>query len=163
MKNIKIKKATAKDFEGIWPIFKSVLEAGETFSYSSDTTKREGREIWIKTSVASYVAISDSKVIGAYLLRHNRPGRGSHVANAAFIVDPDSRGLGVGRKLGENALKEAKKLGFKSMQFNFVVSTNKIAVDLWKSLGFKIIGTSPKSFQHKKLGLVDIYIMHKFL
>ena len=60
-------------------------------------------------------------------------------------------------------LKLAKEEGFLAMQFNIVVSTNTSAVKLWQSLGFKIIGTSPKSFNHKELGLVDSYIMHQHL
>jgi hypothetical protein len=49
------------------------------------------------------------------------------------------------------------------MQFNFVVSSNLVAVNLWKSLGFEIIGVMPKGFKHKTLGLTDVYMMHRFL
>ena len=49
------------------------------------------------------------------------------------------------------------------MQFNMVVSTNEAAVALWKKFGFTIVGTLPKVFRHKKLGLVDAYVMHRFL
>jgi ribosomal protein S18 acetylase RimI-like enzyme len=49
------------------------------------------------------------------------------------------------------------------MQFNFVVSTNKAAVNLWQSVGFKIIGTIPQGFNHKLLGYVDAYIMFREL
>jgi len=49
------------------------------------------------------------------------------------------------------------------MQFNSVVSTNAAAVHLWITLGYQIIGTIPKGYQHKYLGYVDCYVMHKFL
>jgi hypothetical protein len=49
------------------------------------------------------------------------------------------------------------------MQFNYVVSTNTAAVNLWKKLGFSIIGTVPQAFRHQTLGLVDVYVMHRFL
>lgn len=49
------------------------------------------------------------------------------------------------------------------MQFNFVVSTNTAAVRLWQKLGFSIVGTLPKVFVHKEHGLVDAYVMHRFL
>jgi len=78
-------------------------------------------------------------------------------------VHPDYRRRGIARALGQFALKQAKKSGYKAMQFNFVVSVNKVAVALWQSLGFKIIGTMPKGFKHAKKGLVDAYIMHQFL
>ena len=49
------------------------------------------------------------------------------------------------------------------MQFNFVVSTNAAAVALWRKLGFQIVGTLPKVYRHRDLGLVDAYVMHRFL
>ena len=45
------------------------------------------------------------------------------------------------------------------MQFNFVVATNKAAVNLWRSLGFEIIGTLPGVFHHATLGYVDAHVM----
>jgi ribosomal protein S18 acetylase RimI-like enzyme len=66
-------------------------------------------------------------------------------------------------QLGEHSLANAKKKGFQAMQFNAVVSTNTRAVELWKRLGFTIIGTVPKGFRHQALGLVDLYVMHRFL
>jgi len=49
------------------------------------------------------------------------------------------------------------------MQFNYVVSTNVKAVALWQSLGFVIIGTMPAGYRHSRHGLVDVYMMHRFL
>ena len=34
---------------------------------------------------------------------------------------------------------------------------------LWKKLGFAIVGTLPKAFRHRELGLVDAYVMYRFL
>jgi hypothetical protein len=45
------------------------------------------------------------------------------------------------------------------MQFNFVVSTNEPAVQLWQQLGFKIVGTLPGAFRHLEKGFVDAYVM----
>jgi ribosomal protein S18 acetylase RimI-like enzyme len=44
-----------------------------------------------------------------------------------------------------------------------VVSTNTGAVALWKKLGFEIVGTLPRAFQHRERGLVDAYVMYRFL
>jgi ribosomal protein S18 acetylase RimI-like enzyme len=102
-------------------------------------------------------------VVGTYILRANQPGSGSHVANAAFMVAPRVRGLGVGRKMGEHCLNEARRLGFRAMQFNFVVSTNEGAIRLWKQLGFKTVGTLPGAFRHPQKGYVDVYVMFRSL
>jgi hypothetical protein len=49
------------------------------------------------------------------------------------------------------------------MQFNLVVCINTVAVSLWLRLGFAIVGTLPKVFRHEMLGLVNAYVMHRFL
>ncbi len=79
------------------------------------------------------------------------------------MVDPGYSGRGAGKAMGLNCLIKAKKAGYSALQFNFVVSTNDAAVKLWKKLGFTIVGTLPKVFFHQELGLVDAYVMHRFL
>jgi ribosomal protein S18 acetylase RimI-like enzyme len=79
------------------------------------------------------------------------------------MVAPEARGKGVGRKMGEFSIQEAKKLGFHAMQFNFVVKSNEKAVKLWKSLGFEIIGEIPEAFRHIENGLTNAYIMYRKL
>jgi ribosomal protein S18 acetylase RimI-like enzyme len=79
------------------------------------------------------------------------------------MVAPSAQGRGVGRRMGEHCLDEARRLGFRAMQFNLVVSTNEPAVALWKKLGFDIIATVPEAFNHRTLGLVDAYVMYRSL
>ena len=62
-----------------------------------------------------------------------------------------------------HCLEEAERLGFRAMQFNFVVATNENALRLWKDLGFKIVGTLPDGFRHARRGFVDVYIMYRRL
>ena len=98
-----------------------------------------------------------------YKLRANTIGLGAHVANASFMVDSSIRGKGIGRAMGLHCLDQARRDGFKSMQFNFVVSTNTPAVTLWQSLGFQIVGTLPGAFKHMQRGYVDAYVMYRSL
>jgi hypothetical protein len=48
------------------------------------------------------------------------------------------------------------------MIFNAVVTTNP-AVELWRSLGFVILGTVPDAFDHPVHGPVGLHIMHRKL
>ncbi len=108
-----------------------------------------------------YTAFCDEHiVVGSYILQPNCPDLGSHIANASYMVDPGVQGQGVGRAMGKHSILRAKELGYLAMQLNMVVSTNQAALKLWQSLGFKIIGTVPKAFNHSKLGLVDVHIMY---
>lgn len=160
---ITIRRAAASDAAAIWKIFKAVVEPGDTYSFDADTTEREAVAYFIGPGITSFVAEEDGRVVGMYKLIPNRIGRGSHVSNASFMVDPAAHGKGIGRLLGEHCLAEAKRQGYEAMQFNFVVSTNAAGVALWKKLGFEIVGTLPKAFEHATLGRVDAYVMHRFL
>ncbi|MFN3532608.1 MAG: GNAT family N-acetyltransferase [Candidatus Brocadia sp.] len=160
---MKIRKTKDTDFEDVWDIFHQVVKRGDTFAFDPNTNKEDCRTLWMSPSVHTYVAEVQDKILGTYILRENQPGLGAHVANAAYMVHPDARGQGIGKTLGNHSIKQARKLGFSAIQFNFVVSTNIVAIQLWLKLGFKIVGTVPKAFNHRKLGLVDIYIMHRFV
>ena len=160
---ISIRRAREADFDSIWHIFREVVEAGDSYVYDPQTTRTQARSIWMAAGVTTYVACLGEKVVGTYILKPNQPGLGSHVANAGYMVSSDASGQGVGRAMCEHSLAEARAAGFTAMQFNMVVSTNEAAVALWKKLGFAIVGTLPKAFRHQRLGLVDAYVMHRFL
>jgi L-amino acid N-acyltransferase YncA len=158
-----IRPAEVADFDGIWEIFHAVVEKGDTYVYDPATSKEEARAIWMAPGFRTYAALLDGEIVGTYILKANQPGLGSHVVNAGYMVHPGRFGKGIGRALCEHSLGEARKAGFLAMQFNAVVSTNENAVALWKKMGFAIVGTVPKAFRHRTLGLVDLHVMHRFL
>ena len=131
---ISIREATEQDREAVWEIFHAVVAGGDTYVFEPETPREEAFDYWFHRGTRTYVAEGVGRVVGTYILRPNRPGLGSHVSNAAFMVSPSARGLGVGRAMGEHCLKEARRLGYRAMQFNFVVSTNEAAVSLWRRL-----------------------------
>lgn len=160
-----IRPAQGEDFQALYALFQYILEEGTTYSYSpSEMTQERSRLYWLDAhDTHCCVAVDNGEFAGAYAIRPNRTARGNHVANASFMVHPDHRGRGIGRKLGESAVAHARSLGYQALQYNYVVSANEVAVKLWKSLGFTIVGTLPKGFQHATKGLVDVYIMHRYL
>jgi hypothetical protein len=46
---------------------------------------------------------------------------------------------------------------------NAVVESNHVAVGLWQSLGFEVVGTVPEAFEHPTLGRVGLHVMHRRL
>jgi L-amino acid N-acyltransferase YncA len=160
---INIRRARESDFEAIWRIFQQVVRRGDTYTYDPETTREQAHSIWMADDVKTYVASIDEQVVGTYILKPSQPGLGSHVANAGYMVKAVEQGKGVGRAMCEHSLAEARGAGFLSMQFNMVVSTNEAAIALWKKMGFSIVGTNPKAFRHRELGLVDTYVMHRAL
>lgn len=162
--NISISPADLSDFEAIWPIFQAVVQAGDTYPYPPDITKETACALWISPALKTYKAVLNHQVVGTYYIKANQLGLGSHVANAGFMVHPECRGHGVGRQMGIHALEEAKRLGYRAMQFNLVVATNIASIRLWESLGFTTIGTLPQVFYHTALQeYVDALVMFRAL
>jgi L-amino acid N-acyltransferase YncA len=161
---VEIRPADASDWPRIWPFFAAIVEAGETYAYPWPMTSDEGRRLWMEPPPSLVVVAVDSDdVLGSAKLGPNRPGRGSHVATASFMVGPDAQGRGVGRALATYALDEATRRGYRGMQFNAVVETNTSAIHLWRELGFEVAGTVPEAFDHRVDGLVGLHVMYRRL
>ena len=158
---IPIIPATEEHAEAVWQIFREVIAAGDAYVFEANTTRETFLAYWF--AAHAYVAIEDGQVLGSYIVKANHPGRGSHVANASYMVASAARGKGIGGLMCEHSLHEAKALGFRAMQFNIVVSTNAAAVALWKKHGFAIAGTLPGAFRHETLGYVDAHVMFRDL
>jgi len=160
---MKVRAATKADRDAIWKIFHEVVATGDTYALDPLMSREEALGYWFGANTQTYVAERAGRVMGTYILRPNQSGGGSHVANAGFMVSPDAHGQGIGRTMAEHCLSEARRLGFRAMQFNFVVSTNESAIRLWKQLRFEIVGTLPGAFRHPEKGYVDVYMMHRSL
>jgi L-amino acid N-acyltransferase YncA len=161
MDGMDIRAATAADWPAIWPIFEAVVREGETYAYDTDMGFDEGRAIWMEPP-PSHVTVAvdgDGTILGTAKMGPNRGGNGAHVSTASFMVDAATRGRGVGRALGQDAIAWATAAGYRSMQFNAVVESNTPAVALWQSLGFAIVGTVPEAFASPAHGFVGLHVM----
>lgn len=151
------------DWQPLWEILRPVFRAGTTYVYSPHISESEAKDVWIDKPLATFVAEDNGTILGTYYIKPNQPGLGAHVCNCGYIVSTEARGRGIASKLCEHSQEEALSRGFLSMQFNLVVSTNEMAVRLWKKHGFDMIGTIPSAFFHSEHGYVDAHIMHKIL
>jgi len=152
-----------------WPrvraIIDQVIEAGTSYTYDSGLSDEAYRTLWIEVAPGRTVVVehADGTILGTAKMGRNQRGPGSHVATASFMVHPEARGGGVGRRLGEHAIDWATQAGFRAIQFNAVVADNRAAVALWTSLGFAVIGTVPEGFRHRDGRFADLLIMHRRL
>ena len=159
---MKIRGVEPDDWDQIWPFFRDIVAEGESYAYPDDLTQERAKELWTPgRSATTVVAVDGDTVLGAATAGPNRPGRGSHVATASFMVAPAARGRGVGRALAEYVVRWAIGTGFRAMQFNAVVDTNGAAIALWESLGFETIGIVPEAFDSRVHGLVGLRVMHR--
>jgi len=164
---MKILPATKSDRDAIWEIFHDVVAAGDTYALDPNISREDALAYWFTPGTHTYVAEGDAvgarQILGTYILRPNQSGGGSHVANAGFMVSARARGQGIGRAMAEHCLREARRFGFRAMQFNYVISTNAAAIRLWQDLGFEIVGTLASAFRHPDQGYVDVYVMYRSL
>ena len=158
-----IRLANNGDKPAIWRILKAVIATGDTYVFDPGTPQDEMIAYWFSPEKHVYVADVDGEVLGTFWLKANQPGLGSHVCNAAYMVAPEAAGKGIGRKMAEFSLDEARRLGFTAMQFNFVVSSNTAAIKLWQSIGMEIIGEIPDAFDHREDGMTSALIMYRKL
>lgn len=160
-----IRKAIPEmDQDKVWEIFRQVISTGDTYVFYPDTPKKDLEKHWFTNHMDTFVVENGrGEICGTYIIKPNRMDLGDHIANCSYMVNPEFQGRGIGKLLCEHSIQFAREKGFLGIQFNLVVSTNQAAVGLWQKFGFSIIGTTPKGFRHKKLGLVDTYIMFKDL
>jgi L-amino acid N-acyltransferase YncA len=158
---VTIRTMTPEDWPQVWPFFDQVVQDGETYAYPLDLTSEQARELWTMRPPGRTVVLEeDGRVLGSATMGPNRPGRGSHVGTGSFMVSPQARGRGVGRRLGEHVVQWHREQGYRAIQFNAVVETNTVAVRLWESLGFRVVGTVPEAFDSRTHGLVGLHVMH---
>jgi ribosomal protein S18 acetylase RimI-like enzyme len=184
---VTMRPATAKDMEAVWEMWKEIMDQKAYYPYDESLghTREYILEEWVNLRNPIHVAtmripapaiLQDNKgskehdkipveiVVGAFILRANQPGYGSHVVNAAYMVTTQQRGEGIGSLLCKRSLQVAKQLGYRGMQFNLVVSTNTGAIKVWKMHGFQTIGTIPGGFYNSvKQEYTDAYIFYKSL
>jgi len=161
-----IRLAEPQDYPGILSLVCAESQAGVALPWGSDATREELAKYWlpepqhgVEVFVCHVPTAADGCVAGVFVLHPCYGGRVRHVAQGCFVVAPGLRRQGLGRRLCERAILEARERGYGSMRFNTVVSTNKAAVRVCQACGFKIMCTLPLSFDHAKEGLVDTHVM----
>jgi RimJ/RimL family protein N-acetyltransferase len=159
-----IRKFRDTDWPAVWPILHAIIAAGETYSFSPQSTEHEIRRIWVENPSATFVACDPrGAILGTYFIKPNQPGLGDHVCNCGYVVAPIAQGQGLAAAMCEHSQRVAVEMGFRAMQFNFVVATNERAIRLWERLGFAVVGRLPGAFRHQRLGFVDALVMFKAL
>lgn len=161
---ISIREATSGDKAAVVALVMPIVAAGESYALPRDMTAQAIADYWFGPYKRVFVATDAAgMVLGSYYVRANQAGGGAHVANAGYATAAAARGRGVARAMALHSFEAARDAGFRAMQFNFVIASNTVAVGLWQSLGFDVVGRLPAAFDHPRLGMVDALVMHRSL
>jgi hypothetical protein len=118
----------------IWDIFRVVVASGDTYAFDPDISRDDALAYWMQPANHCHVAerqgrssepTSSRPTSRARLSRrqrrvHGRAERARHGSRTA---------------MGEHCLAEARRQGFRAMQFNFVVSTTSPRFGFGNGLG----------------------------
>jgi RimJ/RimL family protein N-acetyltransferase len=158
-----IRPAGLSDADAIWSILEPTIRAGETYTLPRDMDREQALAYWSSPGHTVFVAEEDGELLGTYYLRANQKGGGAHVGNCGYMTAAKASGRGVATAMCAHSLEYARSLGFRAMQFNFVVSTNVGAIHLWEKFGFATVGRLAGAFLHPSLGYVDALVMYRTL
>ena len=141
-----VRKYRAEDLDAMVRIWNEVVAEGIAFPQEELLTKDSGTEFF---GGQSYCGVSEEngKIVGLYILHPNNVGRCGHICNASYAVDSSCRGMHIGEQLVKDCLIQAKKLGFRVLQFNAVVESNIHARHLYERLEFTQLGVIPGGFR----------------
>lgn len=129
----------------------------------------KGERAWLKRQLKEVennkkvylVAESNNIIVGSTEVGMG-VGRADHIGTLHIAIRNGYRGMGLGKYLMESIMKLAKRrLKIKIIKIP-VFATNKPAIGLYKSCGFKKVARVPKQIQYKGK-LVDEIIMLRYL
>ncbi len=155
-KTIEIRAYTPGDLPAMIRIWNQVVEDGLAFPQEELLDAGTGEAFFASQSYCGVASDAEGTVFGLYILHPNNVGRCGHISNASYAVERGMRGLHIGEKLVRHCLSEAKRQGFRILQFNAVVASNAHARHLYERLGFIPLGTIPEGFRLKDGSYDDI-------
>ncbi len=158
-----VRRATVADSSAVLEVIRPVFREGDTYAIDPDISDQDALAYWMGADKETFVAEQGGKILGTYYVKANQGGGGRHICNCGYMTSVHATGRGVASAMCKHSLDYAKAMGFRGMQFNFVVSTNSRAIKLWEKLGFDIVGRLPGAFNHPKQGYVDALVMFQAL
>jgi L-amino acid N-acyltransferase YncA len=168
MQNITIRIAVPADAKSIIDIINPIIETGKFTVLDTKFTEEFERkyiEDFPKEGIFHVAEdpIDKRKIVGFQTLERfvRYCNSMNHVGIIATYVDLNLRGKGIGKKLSETTFQKAKKKGYEKI-LTYVRADNIDALNFYKTLGFKVIGTAREQAKINGSYIDDVFI-EKFL
>lgn len=160
MSSITVREYTDNDMDSMILIWNEVIEEGIAFPQEDFLSRETAPDFFAEQSYCGVAADNSGRILGLYILHPNNVGRCGHICNASYAVLSSSRGLHIGEKLVLDCMEQARRIGFRILQFNAVVATNIHARHLYERIGFHTLGTIPGGFRMKDGHYEDICLYY---
>ena len=160
MSSITVREYTDNDMDSMILIWNEVIEEGIAFPQEDFLSRETAPDFFAEQSYCGVATDNSGRILGLYILHPNNVGRCGHICNASYAVLSSSRGLHIGEKLVLDCMEQARRIGFRILQFNAVVATNIHARHLYERIGFHTLGTIPGGFRMKDGHYEDICLYY---
>jgi L-amino acid N-acyltransferase len=161
---VTIRRATLADATAIAEIYNEAILT-TTATFDTEPKSVEEREEWLRSHGERHpvlVAELGGRVVGwVSLSRWSDRSAYDDTAETSFYVHSTHRGCGIGRKLKEAIVEEARRLGFHTLIARVAEGSSE-SLHLNESAGFVHVGTL-KEVGRKFGKLLDVHILQKML
>ena len=137
-----LREATNADMPAVWSLISSGLRSYGITS-NRQTTDRDLTDLeanYLNSKGAFFVLLKGEAVVGTVALHHEAE---AICELCRMYLAPQYRGQGLGRKLLEHAVREARERGFKEMCLK-TASVLVEAIALYKGAGFRLVDGAEK-------------------
>ena len=150
-----IRHLIKSDVDGVWNNFNEVIDESIYLPVLFPVRSQLEKDSWyndIKNLNQICVIAENPKIppphniIGQCEVLNSEWDAAIHVGSLGVILKQKYRDLGIGRHLIDAAIRESKKLNHKEKITLSCFSSNKRAIHLYKTMGFKVVGTRKKQF-----------------
>jgi L-amino acid N-acyltransferase YncA len=161
---VTIRRAELGDAPAIAEIYNEAILT-TTATFDTEPKSVEERTQWLQSHDERHpvlVAAVDGRVVGwASLTRWSERRAYDETAETSFYVHSTHRGRGVGRKLKEAIIEEARRLKYHTLIARVAEGSGE-SIHLNESAGFVLVGTL-KEVGRKFDRRLDVHIMQKIL
>ncbi|MFZ2016497.1 MAG: GNAT family N-acetyltransferase [Nocardioides sp.] len=159
---ISTRPGTEADGDDLWRILTEALASGRSRALDATAPREQAIEQWTRDERVGFVAERDGRLIGTCTIHPYRSRLDAPVATAALVVDPADHGLYVHHELLRRAVDVAAGAGSEGVRLEVIV-TNVAVVQIYRALGFVIVGREPAACRLPDGSRADVLVLHRFL
>lgn len=149
-----IRKLTEEDIDALWNMRLQALQNNpEAFGSTYEETQQRGKESFQQRlrqphTETFFIGAFDESLVGIVGFYRESGEKGQHRGYIiSMYVAPEQRGRGISKALVAEAIAQARTIAGLEQLLLAVVTTNPVARQLYRSLGFEVYGLEPRALK----------------